>query len=188
MILQQKQLADECLSKLETLDPTCVVAGGAPRDWYRGVPANDIDIFFHLPDTLDVSRVEGLLRGIGFENIHRLGSDYEQGGTSNLKAVWEFMIDEYHTVQLMWVSCPVSSYIFTFPYNVCQVWYKGGNIHMEPVTKAAFKYRVLCKIIDSTPSYSSKIEGYFISWTLCEDYDTYRDILIERLLADAPTN
>ena len=45
-IEQQKQIAAELLERLSLVDPHCILAGGAPRDWYLNAPANDLDIYF----------------------------------------------------------------------------------------------------------------------------------------------
>ena len=42
---QQKLTADGILGILEQFNPDCILAGGAPRDWYMGNPCNDLDIF-----------------------------------------------------------------------------------------------------------------------------------------------
>lgn len=45
-VAYQKGIADVLLYKLEAVDPYCILAGGAPRDWYFGNTANDFDIYF----------------------------------------------------------------------------------------------------------------------------------------------
>lgn len=44
-INKQKEVAREVLRKLKILDSSAVVLGGAPRDWYFGKPAKDIDFY-----------------------------------------------------------------------------------------------------------------------------------------------
>jgi len=41
----EKSIADEVLSRLEVIDPTCILAGGAPRDWWLGQSCNDLDFY-----------------------------------------------------------------------------------------------------------------------------------------------
>jgi len=45
-IQHQQTIALEILHKLEVVDPYCILAGGAPRDWYLGNPCNDLDFYF----------------------------------------------------------------------------------------------------------------------------------------------
>ena len=44
-INKQKEAAREVLRKLKILDSNAVVLGGAPRDWFFGKPAKDIDFY-----------------------------------------------------------------------------------------------------------------------------------------------
>ena len=50
-IEQQKLVADKVLNQLYLICPEAIVAGGAPRDWYLGKPANDIDVYFSSTTT-----------------------------------------------------------------------------------------------------------------------------------------
>tara|TARA_R110000787_G_C13308602_1_gene435265 strand:- start:50 stop:631 length:582 start_codon:yes stop_codon:yes gene_type:complete len=51
-IEEQKEIAEDVLTQLEIICPHAILAGGAPRDWYMGTPANDLDIYFSLdPDS-----------------------------------------------------------------------------------------------------------------------------------------
>lgn len=55
----QKSVADIVLSKLELLDRYCIIAGGAPRDWYLGMEATDIDVYLYYPvNTTSQQRIE----------------------------------------------------------------------------------------------------------------------------------
>jgi len=44
VISEQKSAADKALDLLFSVCPSAIAAGGAPRDWYLGIPAKDIDI------------------------------------------------------------------------------------------------------------------------------------------------
>ena len=44
---RQKDIATGVMEALEIVDPFCILAGGAPMDWYRGELANDLDIYFY---------------------------------------------------------------------------------------------------------------------------------------------
>jgi hypothetical protein len=51
-IEEQKEIAEAVLTQLEIICPHAILAGGAPRDWYMGTSANDLDIYFSLdPDS-----------------------------------------------------------------------------------------------------------------------------------------
>ena len=50
-IEKQMSVAQNVLNKLEFFDPSCILAGGAPRDWYFGNLANDLDFYVYFrPD------------------------------------------------------------------------------------------------------------------------------------------
>lgn len=51
-IEHQKFVADTILYKLFPIDPYCICAGGAPRDWYLGKVASDLDIFIYTAPNL----------------------------------------------------------------------------------------------------------------------------------------
>lgn len=49
----QQKIADEILQALSTIDPNCVIAGGAVADWHFGKPAKDLDVYFFYKDVED---------------------------------------------------------------------------------------------------------------------------------------
>lgn len=63
---RQKLVADDILSRLELLDPRCIVAGGAPRDWHLGKTAKDIDVFLYTPQLNSAYIREHTLKRLGF--------------------------------------------------------------------------------------------------------------------------
>ena len=47
IIMEQKQIAGLVYKELRKADPYCILAGGAPRDWYYGMEAKDLDFYFY---------------------------------------------------------------------------------------------------------------------------------------------
>lgn len=45
-IEKQKEVTNEIYKKLCLVDPTCILVGGAPRDWYFGNAAKDLDFYY----------------------------------------------------------------------------------------------------------------------------------------------
>lgn len=45
-IINQKEVAKKVFESLTKVDPNCILAGGAPRDWYYGKEARDLDFYF----------------------------------------------------------------------------------------------------------------------------------------------
>jgi tRNA nucleotidyltransferase/poly(A) polymerase len=62
----QKIVADDVLEKLFSIDPHAIVAGGAPRDWFMGNLASDIDVFFCTRHGISISTVKRQLEHVGF--------------------------------------------------------------------------------------------------------------------------
>src|SRR5690606_11152192 len=60
-IAKQKQIADFVLDKVEYFDHSCILAGGAVRDWYFEKPASDLDIFFHYRTNTTLRHIYALL-------------------------------------------------------------------------------------------------------------------------------
>jgi len=46
----QKTIANTLIHKLEAVDPHVILAGGAPRSWFLGQEARDLDFYVYLPE------------------------------------------------------------------------------------------------------------------------------------------
>lgn len=75
IILEQKHIAELVYKKLRMADPYCVLAGGAPRDWYYGMVAKDLDFYFYSSGETIRSVEKQLSDLMGFEVKH---SKYSQ--------------------------------------------------------------------------------------------------------------
>ena len=78
-IRYQLQVADLALTLAESIDPSAVIAGGAPRDWAFKRAANDIDIFLsvspnvrHSDFMIELERAFSIPR----DNMEVLGLNY----------------------------------------------------------------------------------------------------------------
>ena len=70
IIMEQKQIADLVYKKLRMADPYCILAGGAPRDWYYGMVAKDLDFYFYTSGETIRSVEKQLNSLMGFEVKH----------------------------------------------------------------------------------------------------------------------
>ena len=75
IILEQKHIAELVYKKLRMADPYCILAGGAPRDWYYGMVAKDLDFYFYSSGETIRSVEKQLSDLMGFEVKH---SKYSQ--------------------------------------------------------------------------------------------------------------
>ena len=122
---EQQAIADEVLKRLAVFDPYAIVAGGAPRDWYLGMKANDIDVFINFNSIYTQTTLRGILRSLGFDakplEFNAKAKDYKLN--PHLKWVFDVKGFEY-PVQLIFVNNNTFKTIDTFPLDICKIWYK----------------------------------------------------------------
>jgi len=132
----QKEIAKEVLEELEVIDPFCILAGGAPRDWFFGKPASDLDFYVYdanflsqgvwterLSKTLLDVKPLGMIEGKDNDEI-----DHEYTALKELRYVFE---GEYMgmTVQVMVMSRPTFECVVDhFCMDNSKVWWKGEYI------------------------------------------------------------
>jgi tRNA nucleotidyltransferase/poly(A) polymerase len=71
LIAWQQSVADALLARLEAIDPHCIIAGGAPRDWYLGRQAKDLDVYLYIPRNSLLRHFKTQLSAIGITNIEQ---------------------------------------------------------------------------------------------------------------------
>ena len=140
----QKAVADKVLKALFPIDPYAIVAGGAPRDWYMGNAAKDVDVFFNV-GRRPYWVIKKQLEEVGISNfIEKTGENIPENYKANphLRCVFDIVIDGIQ-VQIMAMECSTFQVVEMFPFSICQVWYKNGNIGVDPT----FRYTVETKSI-----------------------------------------
>lgn len=132
---EQKAIADILLRKLQAIDPNCIVAGGAPRDWYLGREAKDIDIFVYLPQIENNTQIRRRFRGLDLhpEKMARLiDEDDPQYDNPAIQSVWEGKLAGI-IYQVILMNAPTfDSVIPMFDANIVKAWYKDGQIRATP--------------------------------------------------------
>lgn len=132
----QKDVADLVLDRIESFDPSCIVAGGAPRDWSFEKEASDIDVFFFYRESSTLREVKFLLSKAFPEYKFELRAglnfneedDSEYKKNPSLHRVFQTEVNGVK-VQLMQMRKPTwISVIDEFPLSICKVWYKRGRI------------------------------------------------------------
>ncbi len=114
----QRKIADELISLLQVIDPSCIVAGGCVRDWFCDKSAKDIDIFMYDGEysmSVNKSRIEKILQ----VKMSNLSKEYTQSVSDNLiSAVFEFCYKDQLINIIMWKK-KTFNVTQTFPaYNV----------------------------------------------------------------------
>jgi hypothetical protein len=127
-IEKQIKIADEIMEKLETFDPTCILAGGAPRDWYFGNLATDLDFFVHWRPDFEGQkwRYRVQLEKLGFKVTQKTGEGLPENYRRNphLITVFEFKY-KGEVIQVMFMDEKTFNCVVKlFPFGICQAWYK----------------------------------------------------------------
>lgn len=127
----QIKATDEILSKLENLDPTCIVAGGAPHSWRNKSAAKDVDIFMYFrPDLQSGYRLQLLEKILGTELEKSVYDTVRDEHAGHLYVTNPDIINvhnfKYKNVdfQVILMSKPTFGVVEKFPFNMNQIWYK----------------------------------------------------------------
>ncbi|AUR99348.1 coil containing protein [Vibrio phage 1.264.O._10N.286.51.F2] len=174
----QKQIAKEVLEELEVIDPFCILAGGAPRDWFFGNVAADLDFYVydaaHLSQSVWTERLGktlldvkplGLIEGKSNEEI-----DHEYTAMKDLRYVFE---GEYMgaTIQVMIMDKPTFGCVVdNFCMDNSKIWWKGGRVQPTPEFLLANATRTLRVCPDHAPKqrYIDKMVEKFPTYKLVE--------------------
>lgn len=139
-IEEQKGIADEIYTKLKVIDPYCILAGGAPRDWYFGNTANDLDFYFHSGGSTITATKSQL--GFFFPEVtllmHNDSSAFKNGQDERyktmpfLRRIWE-MHYKGVKVQLIQLSENLKQFkvVDFMDVSICQCSYLNGQIRMH---------------------------------------------------------
>lgn len=184
-IEKQKKVADNVLDKLKHFDPTAIVAGGAPRDWYFGKEASDIDVFFYVRGDLPTSWISDILEEMGFVT-HRVNTGeglpdiYKKN--PHLRAVFDCTVDGVD-VQLLLMHKPTFvSVIPEFPLNICGAWYKYGEIRTTKGFDRAVKHKAIVKVntlYANEDAYIQKIKSKFPDFKYYPSYEKLAESLLD---------
>lgn len=129
---KQKQIAEEVLHKLEIIDPHCILAGGAPRNWFLGKEANDLDFYIHIPsnETLCATKLRFKRLGLDLNHIDYKSDAWKQYGVmEHLFRIYEGMYKEQSIQVMIMRESTFQSVVSEFGVSVCQFWWKGGKVN-----------------------------------------------------------
>lgn len=168
-IYEQKSTADIVLGKLEILDPSAIIAGGAPRDWSLGLPASDIDVFVHCPRTMQgQAQMMRTLSKMFEVPVQVLGPDLapEYKMNSSIEDVYQLEVSGT-TVQVIRSKTPTFRTLEGFPISLSKAWYKGQIIRTERSFDVSVENGVMWKTLPDYPrehKYLNKIRLKFPTW------------------------
>jgi len=145
-IERQKQIAQEVYASLTLIDPSCILAGGAPRDWYLGTEANDLDFYF-CSTASTVGRVKEQLNRLGFEvqpSVCPLDSGLYES-MPGLVRIWNCDQEDIK-IQFIEMTDPKHRWdvVNNMDVSICKAWYtQKGQI----VLHQDFKLTLASKIM-----------------------------------------
>lgn len=163
-IEQQQIIAEKVYDGLSMIDPHCILAGGAPRDWYYETTATDLDFYFytHTPEIQSTQkRLIRLLPEFHFKcdseksQVRReMGSGSIYAHMKNIRRIWD---GEYQglKVQLIQMVDPqdVWNLFKTFSVSICE-------IEWHPQIKGGYTTSERFKLTDKTMTLMLNENGY----------------------------
>lgn len=178
----QQNIAQDILHKLEIIDPTCILAGGAPRNWYLGKSANDLDFYIHSSHQNMEVRLQTLGLQTSRMNLKGLRNN-AYPDMKKIKAIFEGDIDG-QKYQIMVMSEPTFDCVVSkFGTSVCEAWYKHKRIN----TTGAFYLSHYLKTIYVKPDYNAKVKHVNKMQTYFPDYKTKPVSELEKDVKDLAT-
>ena len=152
----QQDIAEELLHKLEIIDPLCILAGGAPRDWFLGNTCNDLDFYVHIKNeqmnmtALRFKRLGLTLRALTWDTDGRQYKCME-----HLHRIYEGTYKGM-TFQVMIMTLPTTeSVVAHFGTSVCKAWWKGKDSGVQPTVEFLLSH--YCKYIFKKEDYTAKV-------------------------------
>lgn len=185
-ILTQMAQADAILDKLFPIDTYAICAGGAPRDWYFGNVAADLDFFIY--SSINTTQVARQLAAVGIEvgrAQHGDGLPDVYKKNPNLTCVFSGVYNGTK-IQIMVMHEPTfRSVVPEFPLSICKAWYKNYKIHLDKDFKRSVLHNVIVKtntIYDSKHPYLEKVLAKFPDLQYYEDWDNAAKSLLDKEL------
>lgn len=162
----QKKIAFDILHKFEAFDPTCILAGGAPRDWYFGNIAKDLDFYVYFRPDLQSYYIQKILDSTKIKFYPRGESEFPDSYKRNpyLKSVYEANY-KGEKVQVMFMDKPTFECVVDlFPFGICQAWWKGEDIFVTKNFEVSVSHKILQllnELYNDEDGYIEKIRNKF---------------------------
>ena len=152
---EQKNIAKEVLHKLEIIDPLTILAGGAPRDWFFGNKANDLDFYIHVDECMSNTQLRFDRLGLKLKPMEwdesKTGKMYKC--MEHLKRIYEGVY-KGQKIQIMVMYKPTTTCVVShFGTSVCKAWWKGYDVKVT----LEFLVSHYLKIIFKAEDYTAKV-------------------------------
>lgn len=169
-IENQKEVAKEVLTKLQACDPHCILAGGAPRNWFFNKLANDLDFYIVLNyEATGATKTRLSSIGLNLKPMER--NELKDSSYKFMHHLFRVYEGEYkgESIQVMVMSQPTfTSVVDDFGVSICEFWWTGSEVK---ATKQALT-SILTKKLFYKNDYSAKethvekMVYYFPEYTL----------------------
>jgi hypothetical protein len=129
----QKVLADRILSDLKVISPYAVLAGGAPRDWYFGEEAKDLDFYLYSNAMTTKAARNQIASALGI-SVDRvvLKAEHEEGLYRTMRCLRRiFDVYDYSMpVQIMQLNEPNDEFkvVDLMSTSICRIYYEAGKL------------------------------------------------------------
>lgn len=186
MNVEDQQLwANKVLSLIETFDPTAIIAGGAPRDWWHGREASDFDCFVNIRTDFTAHRRKKMLERLGFKVVsensgHQLPEHYKKN-PDLLRVITVSLNGCDIPIQLMQVQ-NTFKVVDHFPLNLCKIWYKDGVIRVTKDFNRATAHKALVLVNElyaEGDRYVKKIMDKYPDYHYYDSYETLATSLLD---------
>lgn len=175
-INKQKKVAIQALNQLSIFDEDVLVAGGAPRDWFLGKLASDIDIYIESNTVRNHLDIISQLDDLGFKIVEiKDASDFTElyAKADYLRLVIDCLYKNQN-IQIMLVGCEVIKVTEGFPLSICKIMFdRDDGILMTPSFLNGYKKKTIYvehpHYQDEHP-YVVKIRNKFPDWKYRNPY------------------
>ena len=134
IINSQKATADYVYSLLKVIDPWCILAGGAPRDWYLGEPCNDLDFYF-CSTASTLSTVQEQLAAMFGEDVFVAKRKHICGSYKHMESLKRIFDGELNGVKVQLMQLHTTgqqwSVVDSFSTSICKATYINGVIDLH---------------------------------------------------------
>jgi hypothetical protein len=168
-IQHQKNVALAVMRVLTYFDTQVILAGGAPRDWYLGNPAKDLDFYFHTPEKLNSADISDIVSSI-VGNVVLSESEIPDGYNDNpeIFMVYDGVLcleigDVMEEIQLMQMKSPIvpASLVDNFSVSLSKIWVSSDGItHFFPEFQDSIENKTMY-IYTNHEKYLERMGGKF---------------------------
>lgn len=159
------------------MDPNAYLAGGAPRDWWFGREATDLDILLFLNPRLTLNQMRTQIACAGFQiKDIKFGEEIPQDYklNPNIRCVVD-LNDVEMPVQLIVYKESTWRAIEKFPLSICQAWWNGSWVEGTTMFKRAAGLGVIIKTGEAYADSHKYIQKVLAKFPEMKYYPSYQD-------------